>query len=164
MLSAMKIMQWLMTLIVLGGVTVAHAGGKKDDEARISFHLETDRSDNPKMIFPQTIGGQERVFKRVPEITSKDIAEFNAFASRNGEGFGLLLKLTRVAANRLASVTAANQGKWMVAQVNGIVVDGVMIDQQITDGQLVIYKNISLATVQALDKKYPRLGEKKPRG
>ena len=164
MLIGMNLNLWkIMVAIMLAGMPLLHAGGKKDDDVRISFHLEGDRTDNPKMIFPHTIGGQKRAFKRVPEITSKDLKEFNAFASRSGEGFGLLLKFERIAANRLASITAANQGKWLVAQVNGLVVDGVMIDRQINDGQLVIYKNIPLTVVQAMDKEFPRLGKKKPR-
>lgn len=160
----MFVIRLMLVLCLAGHIAPAAAGGKKNDMAGIAFHVEGDRTDNPKMIFPHAIGGKERVFQRSPVVTAKDFAAFNPFPSQNGEGFGLLLKLKSAPANRVAGVTGSNTGKWLVARVNGRIVDGVIIDRQITDGELVIWKNVSLAEIQALDKKLPRIGEKKPRG
>lgn len=142
----------------------ALAGGKKETMAGIAFHMETDPIDNPKMTFPQFVDGKERTFRRVPEISAKDIAAFNPFPSQDGQGYGVLLKLKGGPTNRLAGVTANNIGRWMIARVNGRIVDGVIVDQQIDDGELVIWKGLSLAEVKGMDKKIPRIGEKKPRG
>ena len=49
----------------------------------------------------------------------------------------------------------------MITQLNGRVVDGVLIDRQIDDGQLVIWKGVTLADVATLDKALPRTGEDK---
>lgn len=140
------------------------AGGKKNDATGIALHLETTEGNNPKMVFSQFVAGKERVFRRVPEIATQDIAAFKAWPSRDGEGYGVMIKLKRGPSNRLSAITAANIGRWMIARVNGRIVDAVVIDQQITDGEWVIWKGVALAEVQALDKKTPRIGENKPRG
>ena len=134
------------------------AGGKKENKGSVTFHIETESSDNPKMIFPQLANGQTRYFRRMPEITSKDIDSFSPFPSEVGGDYGIILKLKGNAANRLAAITNANQGRWMVSQVNGRVVDGVMIDKQVDDGQVVIWKGVTLADITLLDEALPRLG------
>lgn len=154
----------LLLLACAMGLTTAHAGGKRDQMAGIAFHIETEPGENPKMVFNQFVAGQQRVFRRSPEVSSKDFASFKPFPSEDGEGFGILLQLKAGAVNRVAGVTAANTGRWLIARVNGRIVDGVLIDKQITDGQLVIWKGIAPSEIAALDKILPRTGEKKPRG
>jgi len=136
----------------------ATASGKKEMKTSLSFHLETEATDNPKMIFPQLANGQTRYFRRLPEITTKDVVSFSPFPSDVGEGYGVVFKLKGNAANRLAALTAANQGKWLIAQVNGRVVDGVMIDKQVSDGFIVIWKGVTLDDVTLFDKSMPRIG------
>lgn len=150
-------------LLILVAVPLL-AGGKKEGAAGIAFHLETNPGDNPKMIFTQFVAGRERVFRRVPEIGPTDIAAFNPFPSKDGEGYGVLLKLKGAPSTRLGAITTANQGRWMIARVNGRIVDGVLIDKPITDGEMVIWKGIALAEINELDKRIPRIGERKPRG
>lgn len=160
----MNLVRLLTLIMVFCTAMSALAGGKKQEIAGFAFHLETQPGENPKMVFNQFVSGQERVFRRVPEISTKDVVAFNPFPSQDGQGFGVLLKLKQGAANRLAGVTAANTGKWMIARVNGRIVDAVRIDQQITDGEMVIWKGMSQAEISGMDKKLPRIGEKKPRG
>lgn len=136
----------------------ALASGKKEIKTSISFHMETDATDNPKMIFPQLANGQTRYFRRMPEITTKDVVAFSPFPSDVGDGYGIVFKLKPAAVNRLAALTAANQGKWLIVQVNGRVVDGVLIDKQISDGFIVIWKGVTLDDVAIFDKSMPRLG------
>jgi len=141
----------------------AQAGGKKGEDSGISFHLQGDSSDNPKMIFEQFNAGRKMVFRRNPEFMTKDIAAFNPFPSQDGEGFGAVLQLKPAARNRLAAVTNANTNRWMLAVVNGRRVDAVVIDKEVTDGYLVIWKGIGAAEIEAFDKTVPRIGEAKPR-
>ena len=47
--------------------------------------------------------------------------------------------------------------------VNGRVVDAVLIDKQVDDGYMVIWKGIGKAEIDAFDAMVPRIGEKKPR-
>lgn len=148
----------LALAVLFALVPTAFAGGKKENKASITFHMETEASDNPKMIFPQLTNGQTRYFRRMSEIGSKDIASFRPFPSESGD-YGLVLVLKGAAANRISALTNVNQGRWMISQVNGRVVDGVLIDRPVTDGKLVIWKGVSLADLEILDKEFKRTGE-----
>ena len=141
----------------------AQAGGKKGENSGISFHLQGDPTDNPKMVFAQLNAGQQMVFRRNPEVMTKDIAAFNPFPSQDGQGFGMVIQLKPSAKNRIAAVTNANVNRWMLAMVNGRRVDAVVIDKMIEDGHLVIWKGIGAAEIEAFDKEIPRIGEAKPR-
>jgi hypothetical protein len=95
----------------------------------------------------------------MPELGMKDIVSFSPFPSDAGEGFGIVFKLKTNASNRLAAVTASNQGRWLIAQVNGRAVDGVIIDKQVNDGFIVIWKGVTLPDVKLLDEELPRANE-----
>lgn len=151
----------LAALAFLCLVPAAYAGGKKEDAPVISFHIETEATDNPKMIFPLQVGGQVRYFRLLSEISAKDVAAFSPFPDNlGGETYGVALQLKATAARRLSAMTATNQGKWMVSRVNGIPRDGVLIDKQIDDGFLVIWKNVTLQEINIWDKETPRIGAK----
>ena len=149
----------LLMLAVLALAPPLFGAGKNENKASVTFHLETEATDNPKMIFPQGVGDQTRYFRRMPEIGIKDIVSFSPFPSDTGESFGIVFRLKGNAVNRLAAVTAANQGRWLISQVNGRAVDGVIIDKQVSDGFIVIWKGVTLADVEILDKKLPRADE-----
>lgn len=150
----------LTAMMVMAFAPAATAGGKKQPKLSVTFHMETEATDNPKMIFPQMTNNQRRFFRRVPEIGTRDIVSYNPFPSEFGDGdFGAVFQLKGNVAGRLAAITNANQGRWMISQVNGRVVDGVMIDRQISDGKLVIWKGLTLADVALLDEELGRTGD-----
>lgn len=150
----------LMMLLTLAIAPAALAGGKKEAKATVSFHMETEATDNPKMIFPQLANGKKRFFRRLPEFSNRDVASFSPFPSEfGGDDYGLVLQLKPQVFNRLAAITNASQGKWMISEVNGRVVDGVMIDKQVNDGRMVIWKGVTLNDIAILDKEFPRTGE-----
>ncbi len=156
---------WTKTLsafLFLCLAPAASAGGKADDAPVISFHMETEATDNPKMIFPVvTPDGRQRYFRRLSDINSKDVAAFGPFPDDlGGETYGVAVQLKRNAAQRLAAVTSINQGKYLVACVNGRPVDAVIIDKEIDDGFLVIWKGVTLQEINTYDKIVPRIGEK----
>lgn len=135
------------------------ASGKKEGKATVSFHMETEATDNPKMIFPQLANGQTRYFRRMPEITTADMVAFSPFPSGFGDDYGIVFKLKGHSTNRLAAITNANAGRWLISQVNGRVVDGVKIDKQVNDGFIVIWKGVTLPDITLFDETLPRLGE-----
>lgn len=147
----------LMTL-VLALAPAGFAGGKKEDKAAVSFHMETEATDNPKMIFPEMVNGQRRFFRRMPEAMIKDIVSFSPFVSDSGES-GIVFKLKDNAARRIAAITSVNQGRWMIAQVNGRVVDGLFIDKSVNDGVLVVWSGITPGDIAMLDESLPRIGQ-----
>jgi hypothetical protein len=152
----------LTLMLVVAFAPSVFAGGKKESKASITFHMETEGTDNPKMIFPQMANGQQRFFRRLPDFGTKDIATFNPFPSEfGGDDYGIVIQLKGAAATRLAALTNLNQGRWMISQVNGRVVDGVIIDRQIGDGKLVIWKGVKLGDIAILDKELIRTGAEK---
>lgn len=157
MQSRLAALVLLLTLVIPSAL---FASGKKEPKAAVTFHMETEGTDNPKMIFSQLANGKTRYFRRMPEIMIKDVVSYTPFPSSDGPGdFGMVLLLKENAARRLAAITNVNQGKWMIAQVNGRVVDGVMIDKQVDDGRLVIWKGITLGDVAIFDEALPRIGQ-----
>ncbi len=148
-----------MMTVVLAMAPAAIAGGKKEGKATVSFHIETAASDNPKMILPQEIGGKQRFFKRSPEVGSKDIESFSPFPAESGDGYGIVFKVKPAVVGRLAAVTNISQGSWMIAQLNGRVVDGVIVDKQIGDGRLVVWSGVTLQDISLLDEDFTRTGQ-----
>lgn len=149
----------VLMMAILALSSSLFAGGKKEEKITVTFHLETEATDNPKMIFRHETNGQARYFYRSPEIFLKDVVSFRPFPSEVGEDYGIIFKLKSNAANRLNAITNLNQGRWMIAQFNGRMVDAVIIDKPISDGFIVIWKGIRLEDTQALDKQLPRIGE-----
>lgn len=145
-------------LIALTGVVWA-GGDKKIPQ--VSFHVETEASDNPKMIFTNELMGKKRYFRRMPEIASKDFIAFTPFPSDDQTSYGILIQLKESAGKRLHAVTTANQGKLLVCQAFGRVVDAVMIDQPVNDRVIVVWKGLTLDEIRELDKAMPRVGDKK---
>lgn len=154
----------LLMMLVLAFSPSLFASGKKQTKAILSFHMETESTDNPKMTFTQLANGKVRTFRRMPEVTTKDVVAFTPFpAEGGGDNYGMVFQLKDNAAKRLASITNINQGRWMITQANGRIVDGVMIDKQVDDGRLVIWKGITLADIELFDETIPRIGQEKPK-
>lgn len=150
-----------LMMMVLALAPAAFASGKKEAKCSVSFHMETDGNDNPKMIFPEKkVDGKPAFFRRMPEFSNKDIAGFVPFPSQSGgEDYGIMFILKDNAAKRLMAVSNANQGRWMLAQINGRFVDGVRIDKQIDDGKLVIWKGATLADIKLFEETFKRVGQ-----
>lgn len=155
----MKIYAVIVSLISLIAFSIPSlGGGKKEEKLSVSFHLETEATDNPKMIFPQLTNGKKRFYSRNPEIATKDFVSFGTFPATEGDGYGVMFKLKGSATNRFSAITTANQGRWIVAQINGRVVDGIVIDKTVNDGFIVIWKGVNAADIAMLDEKLPRIG------
>ncbi len=146
----------LFAWVLLAGPPLLAAGDKPG--AGVSFHLETEAGGNPKMTFEQLVAGEQRYFHRTPEISTRDIIAFSPFPSEDPGSYGVLFKLNRRGANRLAAISAANQGRWLCAAINGNVVDAVIIDKPVDDGELVIWKGVTLPEIKQFDKVCPRFG------
>ena len=148
-----------MVVCALMSAPFARAGGKAGEMGMVTFHLETEEGGNPKMVFPQMDDGKQRFFLRTPEITMKDMVAFRPFPSGTGDEYGMVFQLKDAAKRRLNAISTAHQGKYLLAQANGRVVDGVLIDKPVDDGLIVIWKGITTAEVQLFDKALPRIGD-----
>ena len=145
-------------VFLAGGVI---AGGNKGKKVDISFHIETEASDNPKMIFPHEVMGKQRFFRRIPEVSSIDFVAFTPFPADDQASYGVILQLKDNARRRLAAVTQISSGKWLVCQAFGRIVDGVLVEDTVDDGVVVVWKGLSLEEIGQMDESIPRIGEKK---
>lgn len=150
--------EWMICVLLCS--SFAFAGGKKGEAAYVSFHIETEGTDNPKMITALEVMGQQRFFRRLPEVSSKDFVAFSPFPSEDQASYGAIFQLKDNARKRYAAVTNANQGRWLVCQAFGRVIDAVLIDATVDDGVIVVWKNFSLDEIQKLDEGLPRIGQK----
>ena len=137
------------------------AGGNKAKKVDISFHIETEASDNPKMIFPHEVMGKQRFFRRIPEVSSNDLVAFSPFPSDDQASYGVILQLKDNARRRLAAVSQISSGKWLVCKAFGRMVDGVLVEDPVDDGVVVVWKGLSIEEIGILDELLPRIGEKK---
>lgn len=152
-----------LSLILVFSVALlspALAGGKASRKASVTFHMQTDATENPKMIFAQEMNGQTLYFRRSPEVSTRDISLYSPFPAEGGAGdFGAVFRLKGSAVGRLSAITNVNQGRWLAAMINGRIVDGVLVDKQIDDGVLVVWRGMTLEDITALDKTLARIGE-----
>lgn len=153
-----KILIVVVCLFFTGDVM---AGGNKGKKVDLSFHIETEASDNPKMIIPHKVMGNQRFFRRIPEVSSSDFSAFSPFPSDDQASYGVILQLKDNARRRLAAVTQTSSGKWLVCKAFGRIVDGVLVDDPVEDGLIVVWKGLSIEEIGQLDGALPRIGEKK---
>ena len=149
----------VLALVFLAGGVMA--GGNKGKKVDISFHIETEASDNPKMIFPHDVMGKQRFFRRIPEVSSNDYIAFTPFPADDQASYGAILQLKDNVGRRLAAVTQSSSGKWLVCKAFGRIVDSVLIEGAVEDAVLVIWKGLTLEEIQQMDESIPRIGEKK---
>lgn len=150
---------WMMCFLLLAGDVLA--GGDKGKPTNVSFHIETEGTDNPKMIFPHEVMGKQRFFRRIPEVSSRDFVAFSPFPSEDQASYGAVFQLKDNARRRFAAVSAVNEGRWLVCLAFGRIIDGVLIDGPVDDGVIVVWKNLSLDEIRQLDTSLPRIGQKK---
>ncbi len=152
------------TLIVVAFTFLADdlmAGGDKGKKVNISFHIETEASDNPKMIAEEVVMGKKRFFRRIPELSTSDFIAFTPFPADDQASYGVILQLKDTARKRFAAITEISNGKWLVCQAFGRMVDGVLVEDKVDDGVVVIWKGLSLEEIRQMDELIPRIGEKK---
>lgn len=147
----------LSTLILIPFTVLA--SGKKTPPASISFHMEGAAAEAPKFARKvKTLAG-EKYFRKVPEVSTKDIVAFSPFPADDKRTYGIVFKLNSKAARRLHTATTMNRGKLLLALVNGQALGVVRIDKPVTDGMLVIWSGIAQQEIKLYDKLAPRIGE-----
>ena len=151
----------VFALMFVFSAGVVMAGGDKGKKVPIAFHIETEGTDNPKMIFPYRVMGKDRFFRRLPEVSSKDFVAFSPFPSEDQLSYGVVLQMKDKARRRLAAVTMVSTDKWLVCQAFGRIVDAVLIDAPVDDGVVVVWKGLTIEEVRQLDEALPRIGDKK---
>lgn len=148
----------LSILAISMAAPAALAMGKRPEKNRLTFHIEGDITDGPKMVFPLDMGNKKRFFKKSPITFTKEIVSLKHFMTDDGT-FGAAFTFDKAASRRIAALTNSNQDKWLVAMLNGRAVDAVFIDRPVTDGKLVIWQGIQQVEIIRFEYAMPITGE-----
>jgi len=148
----------LLSLFAFSLLAPAYGMGKKQDKNQLTFHLQGDQTDGPKMVFPLPMGNQKGFFRKSPLTFTKEILAYKPFFSDDGTA-GATFAFSQAASTRIAALTTQNQGKWIVAMLNGRPVDFLRIDNPVRDGRLVIWRGIKESEIFAFDYVIPHIGE-----
>jgi hypothetical protein len=134
-------------------------GGKKAPPLQVSFHLQAEPGESEKKLFRFPTAGQDITYRLSAELTQNDFVAFETFPADDKVSYGVIFQLNKVAAKRLANLSAAYRGRYLLAMVNGQVRDAVIIDQPVQDGLIVVWQRIGLAEIQIADQNMPRIGQ-----
>ncbi len=154
-------MRWIIALLV--SVTLLpslHAMGKKPEKNRLSFHMQGQKSEGMKMVFPQAVYGKTIYFRRSAELIAKDLIAFSPFIGEDGS-FGATFTLSKVAGQRFAAITTQNQRGWLIAMLNGRPLDAVLVDKPVRDSSVVVWQGLNREEVARFDMMIPRAGDTK---
>lgn len=130
-----------------------NAAGSKKGKASVTFHLQAEPVDAPKMIYPMAVSGKQMAFRRMPELSTKDFASYKAIPSKQKQGvYDIVLQLKATSIEKLQMVTNANRGRYMASQINGRAGEAMIINEQVNDGVLVIWGVATAADLETLAK------------
>ena len=152
-------MKPLLLLSLLLIPTLATASGNKAPPASISFHMEGSAAEAPKFARQfETLAGMG-YFRKIPEVSTRNIISFSPFPADDKKTYGIVFKLNEQGRKRLLEATTMNQGRLLLALVNGQPLGVVRIDKPVNDGTLVIWSGVTQQEISLYDKVAPRTGE-----
>jgi len=149
----------LLSILALSlALPLASGMGKRPQKNSLTFHIESEAADGPRMVFPLNMGNKKRFFRKSPVTFTKELVSLKHFADPEGT-FGATFTFGLAAKTRIAALTTQHQGKWLVAMLNGRPVDGVFIDSPVRDGRLVIWRGILQTEIIRFEYALPLTGE-----
>ncbi len=155
----------LLLCSLLAMAAVCLGAGKKYKLYLVTFHMEGDQTDNPKMVVPVKLGTDHRqyYFSKIPSFTDHDMAWFYPFTSRDGASFGAAFKLKDHAATELKALTLTNQGKLLGLRCSDAQLQAVLIDRPIDDGVIVVWEGLQQRHLQEFRKRFPHVDDYVPK-
>jgi hypothetical protein len=135
------------------------ANGIKQEKPTLTFHMEVDRAEGSKFVFPQNVAGQDRYFSTSSDLGTVDISAIQPFPAQDGVSFGATIKFTQRGSGRLSALTGSNVGRLLLVFINGRLINALKVDQMINDGTIVVWSGISQQDIATLDQIAPHVGE-----
>jgi len=126
------------------------AKGDKRPPLSVTFHLESSEIDDAgKFTIPVETELGKKYIQKVPSFFTKNFTHYHTFVSPHpGEKYGISLQLD-----------AQNKGRYLVANVQGSVVDMIYIDRQVDGRVLTIWRNIDPEFFGVINNALPKIGE-----
>lgn len=141
----------LAGIFLLLAAESAVAGDGKQKHT-IAFHAEAmGAPDGKTRTFEHQVSGEMRNFEMTPTISHMEFAGFVPFRAEDGS-FAAVFLLDNHGKLKLEQMTAAKKTTHVVATVDMKPVDVMVIDRDIKDGVIVLWKGLSPEHVQYLEK------------
>ncbi len=153
----------LIFLALIATVMWCPAAGKKYKLYLVTFHLEAEQGDNPKMITPVKLGPEHRqyFFNNIPTFSDNDIAWFYPFTATDGS-YGAGFKFKDHAVTELKAITLTNQGKLLGIRCSNAQLQAVLIDRPISDGIVVVWQGLTQKHLQEFRRRFPHIDDLAP--
>jgi hypothetical protein len=123
--------------------------GKSPPKILLRIHVQTTgdgMSENQAVNILLPPNGEPIQIRALPEVTERNLIGVDP------QPGGTLLTFDHVGEVNLSAVTAENQGRYLIVFLNGYIVYSPMIDEQITDGQLLLPHPLAPQIVTLLQK------------
>lgn len=155
----------LFPLLLFIAVLSCEGAGKGYKLYLVTFHIEGEETDNPKMITPVKLGQEHRqyYFSKIPSFTDNDIAWFYPFTAADGVSYGAAFRLKEHAATELKALTLTNQGKLLGLRCSDAPLQAVLIDRPIDDGVVVVWSGLQQRHLQEFRKRFPHVDDYQPK-
>lgn len=141
-MARLHFLSFSLVLILVNISYLAKAGDSRNAVVPISFHLEKKTIGDPDKAFTMNIARNEHYFSKQPSFSNEDIQLIKVFKSVDKKTYGMTCFLTPNGRRKLERISAQNINSWLVCIINGKPTDYIYIDRAITDGQIVVWKNI----------------------
>ena len=139
----------LLLITLMGGGLLA-AG--KNKGPFIGMHPEGSEDEGPRMVRPDTLGGQQRWFRMSPEVSGRHFGAYTPFPAQDGNGMGAVLYLNEEGMRAAMVMCSTFNGKLARILVNGRPVDTVRIDRPPADRRIVVMSGLMVEDFKAFDK------------
>ncbi len=150
-------MRRLATLLLMLTLALPAMGMNKKPKFTITVHAQAEEMDVPKTMFPVDIGGRRVMFKILPEISQENVVAMHAFPAETGNGQGVALQLEVRGRSSLEMATRTRRGEYLLAMVNGVPVDYLVIDRPVSDGLITIWQGFTPEVIKEMEKKYRKI-------
>ena len=144
----------LFSLLAL--TTAARAGGKTPT-AYIGIHVQGEEYEGDKFVQPNTINGEKKYFRLMPEVALRHFSAFQAFMAEDGASYGAALKLNDEGMRAMQVMCSNSQGRLARTVVNGKLLDIIHIDRVPADGYVIVWGGLTEEDFKIFGKKLKRL-------
>ena len=152
----------LLAILTLLMPSILLAKGGKRPPLSITFHLEANSAEGRKLSVPVDTKMGKKFIQKSPTFSTKDIIAYHTFVSPHpNEMYGVALQLSKTAAQRLQYISAENKGRYLIANINGVVVDMLYIDKQVDGRVITIWRNVDPKFIAIVNPILPKIGETK---
>ncbi len=150
--------------MLLAAALWCEGAGKQYKLHIVTFHVEGEETDNPKMITPVKLGQEHRqyLFQQDP-VLQRQGHRLVLSVHRVGRGHlrgGLPAQGAR--RHELKAITLTNQGKLLGLRCSDAPLQAVLIDRPIDDGVVVVWSGLQQKHLQEFRKRFPHVDDFQP--